>query len=95
MTEQQPDGQGAEASAASEDAAAADSHSTEEMSVAPSEPSSAAELPAPVPGIPITDDTASPAGSGSVAPANRPEVAVGAAFVGGFLLAQILRRLAR
>jgi hypothetical protein len=36
-----------------------------------------------------------PAGSGSPFPADRPEVAVGAAFAGGLVLALILKRLAR
>jgi hypothetical protein len=39
---------------------------------------------------PASDAATSPAPGG-----DRPEVAVGAAFAGGFLLAMILRRLAR
>ncbi len=35
------------------------------------------------------------AGPGSAAVADRPELAVGAAFAGGFLIALILKRLAR
>jgi hypothetical protein len=44
--------------------------------------------PAPVPAEP------SQTGASSAAP-DRPEIAVGAAFAGGFLLALILKRLAR
>jgi len=43
----------------------------------------------PVPGLPPIGQTAG-AGAG-----DRPEVAVGAAFAGGFVLAMILKRLGR
>jgi hypothetical protein len=41
---------------------------------------------------PAPQPTGPPAAAGA---ADRPEVAVGAAFAGGFLLAMVLRRLAR
>jgi hypothetical protein len=50
---------------------------------APPPPESPVELPPPLPA------------SGAGAAADRPEIAVGAAFAGGFALAMILRRLAR
>jgi hypothetical protein len=37
---------------------------------------------------------APPPQAASTAPADRPEMAVGAAFVGGFMLALILKRIA-
>jgi peptidoglycan DL-endopeptidase CwlO len=62
----------------------------------------AAEPPAPAPATesPAADftDAEAPAGDGglaSVFPADRPEIAAGAAFAGGLVLALILKRLAR
>ena len=46
------------------------------------------DLPSPDSGVTSLDGAA-------VSPIDRPEVAVGAAFAGGLLLALILRRLAR
>ena len=40
----------------------------------------------------LPDNSSSPAGA---RPVDRPEVAIGAAFAGGFLFALILKRLAR
>lgn len=64
-----------------------------EPPVDPTVPTAATEpsvTPPPVP-PPVTSDGAS-AGS---APSDRPEIAVGAAFAGGFALAMILKRFAR
>jgi hypothetical protein len=38
---------------------------------------------------------AQPASTAGPTPADRPEVAIGIAFAGGFVIAQILKRLAR
>jgi len=62
--------------------------------------------PAPEPGAPAipqvtsadlasSDDAAVSVDGAAVSPIDRPEVAVGAAFAGGLLLALILKRLAR
>jgi hypothetical protein len=59
----------------------------------PPPPSLAADDPA-VGGITATDFPPA-SGAGSPFPADRPEVAVGAAFAGGLVLALILKRLAR
>jgi hypothetical protein len=52
---------------------------------------------APFPTPPLASAAPNDGGSqpGAVAVADRPEVAVGAAFAGGFALALILKRLAR
>jgi hypothetical protein len=42
-----------------------------------------------------SEAAAAPGSSTSTLPADRPEVAVGAAFAGGFILAMLLKRLAR
>ncbi len=56
-------------------------------------PAGAGSLPA-VPGSPATDGAGKPLTDRAGELINdRPELAVGAAFAGGFLLAQILRRL--
>ncbi len=58
----------------------------------PPEPTPTVVTPTP----PIPPPAASTAGAGRAAlPSDRPEVAVGAVFAGGFLLAMILKRLAR
>jgi hypothetical protein len=51
------------------------------------------ESPEPATATP-PEDSAGPAVSGPL-PADRPEMTVGAAFAGGFVLAMILKRLAR
>jgi hypothetical protein len=62
---------------------------TPESTPAPPRPAAAAPPPPPPPPGPA----ASPAGT--AAGADRPEIAVGAAFAGGLLFAMILKRLAR
>ena len=65
-------------------------------------PGQTADSPAPVP-PPVTGDPAAQAppiapatgGPSSPFPADRPEIAVGAAFAGGLVFALILKRLAR
>jgi hypothetical protein len=42
----------------------------------------------------VPENSSAPAGTGSL-PVDRPEVAIGAAFAGGFLFALILKRLGR
>jgi hypothetical protein len=44
---------------------------------------------------PATMSYSAPSGSGASVAADRPELAVGAAFAGGFLAALILKRIAR
>ncbi len=44
---------------------------------------------------PPTDDAHGPADGPSSSVADRPEIVAGAAFAGGFVLAMILKRLAR
>jgi hypothetical protein len=48
-----------------------------------------------VPAPPAQDPFPAPATGAASLAGDRPELAVGAAFVGGFVLALILRRLAR
>ena len=64
-------------------------HSEPDPSVAPDQPPATPE-PAPAP----TFEPAPATGDG-LGTAGRPEIAVGAAFAGGFLFALILKRLAR
>ena len=85
--------------AATRDSAAMDGQNVEvPAAVAPLEPAIPAVSPPPVapvrrwPGGPRT--TSHPAGRRPLA-AERPEIAVGAAFAGGLVLALILKRLAR
>ncbi|HWE15454.1 MAG TPA: hypothetical protein VG365_18150 [Solirubrobacteraceae bacterium] len=63
----------------------------------PEAPATLAPVPPPAFGTtgPPAPDESSPAGGGSLLPADRPELAVGAAFAGGLVLALILKRLAR
>ena len=61
---------------------------TEAAAAAPTAPAPAPEPPVAIPPTP-------PSESGEASAADRPEVAVGAAFAGGFALAMILKRLAR
>lgn len=56
-------------------------------------PVKAPPIPGPGPAAAHVND--GPLPSGSPFPADRPEIAVGAAFAGGFVLALILKRLAR
>jgi hypothetical protein len=56
-------------------------------------PAQAPPIPGPGPAAAHVND--GPLPSGSPFPADRPEIAVGAAFAGGFVLALILKRLAR
>jgi hypothetical protein len=59
------------------------------------DPAVGAVPPAPVAG-PATDWSSPGSDAGALdAPSDRPEVAVGAAFAGGFVLALVLKRLAR
>jgi hypothetical protein len=44
---------------------------------------------------PTPHEASASGGAGSLFPADRPEVAAGAAFAGGLVLALILKRLAR
>jgi hypothetical protein len=61
-----------------------------------SETLSAQPVPSDADGSAIPGPSASPGGhSPAEIAAERPELAVGAAFAGGFLLAMILKRLAR
>jgi hypothetical protein len=87
-------------SAGAEAAAAAESAGAEAASAAAAaaEPVAAAAGPAEPPVVPppLADAAANDGSSLAAGPReDRPEVAVGAAFVGGFALAMILRRLAR
>jgi hypothetical protein len=70
---------------------------TEAAAAAPSAaaPEAALTAPAPEPEPPVAIPPTPPNESGEASAANRPEVAVGAAFAGGFALAMILKRLAR
>lgn len=60
---------------------------------APQPPAQAGPSP-PDPVAPPPPPPPSPSG-GAALPSERPEIAVGAAFAGGFVLALILKRLAR
>ncbi len=84
----------------SAEAAAAEPAEPAAAAPAPAEPppAVAAAEPAPpvVPPPPLADAAANDGSTLAAGPReDRPEVAVGAAFVGGFALAMILRRLAR
>jgi hypothetical protein len=74
------------------DSKSADGAPTEETRVVDS-PAPAAATPPPTPPLP-PPPAAAPIGASSV-PSDRPEVAVGAAFAGGLVLALVLKRLAR
>jgi hypothetical protein len=66
-----------------------------ESPTAGEDPAVGAVPPSPIAG-PATDWSSSGSDAGALgAPADRPEVAVGAAFAGGFILALVLKRLAR
>jgi hypothetical protein len=59
------------------------------------EPAVGAVPPSPIAG-PATDWSPPESDAGALgAPSDRPEVAVGAAFAGGFILALVLKRLGR
>jgi hypothetical protein len=64
-----------------------------EPPAAPSQPPAAWTPPDPAPDVAATDTPALETPTTSVA--DRPEIAVGAAFAGGFVLALILKRLGR
>lgn len=49
----------------------------------------------PLQPVPATPDYTVGASSDTIGPSDRPEIAVGAAFAGGLVLAMILKRLAR
>ena len=60
----------------------------------------AVPIPEPTPVIPASEanhehppGTAAPSGSQVIGPPDRPEIAVGAAFAGGFVLAFILKKI--
>ena len=63
---------------------------TEPNETKPWVPEPAAAAPAPSAPAPMDADAAAPAGA-----QDRPEVPVAASFAGGFILAMLLRRLAR
>lgn len=49
----------------------------------------------PLQPVPATPDYTVGASSDTIGPSDRPEIAVGAAFAGGLVLAMILKRFAR
>ncbi len=68
---------------------------TEQQPTARPDGSAEAPFPAPPMGPPTPDAAAAAAAAGAASSSDRPEVAIGAAFAGGFVLALILKRLAR
>lgn len=62
---------------------------------APVQPETTVTAATPAPLAPAPGPAPTPLDRGSALAAERPEVAVGAAFAGGFVVAMILRRLAR
>jgi hypothetical protein len=80
-----------------------DQPQTPEEPTAPAEASTAAGHPAPVADVQATPEAPAappplefgPAGAGSAAANERPEIPIAAAFGGGFVLAMILKRLAK
>ncbi|MGH2867379.1 MAG: hypothetical protein ACRDNK_07405 [Solirubrobacteraceae bacterium] len=70
-----------------------DAPADEPAAVAPVEPTSVPPAPAWTP--PAADATPNSSSSAASAASDRPEIAVGAAFAGGLVLALILKRVAR
>jgi hypothetical protein len=82
---------------AATEAVSADPPTEVAPATAAAEPTPPPATPTPPPATPTSPPEA-PAGDGglaSVFPADRPEIAAGAAFAGGLVLALILKRLAR